>query len=179
MWKLILFVIGRILRSLATVLLVVPILILLFDVLIITLPVILFGLSISSEVIQGWFANSFSLLGVTYQIIALLGVIGITLEFLFPNIKRRITNLLSDENKIFYVFLAAMTGACVVLFLYTLPLFIESGWPYGSKEGLIAVVGFMGISHLFGSRWLSIYVSLDKVATKLINYKSSNIVPEG
>lgn len=174
MWKLILFVTGRILRSLATVLLVVPILILLFDALIITLPVVLFGLSISSEVIQDWFANRFSPLGVTYQIIALLGVIGIALEFLFPNVKRWIANLLSDENKIFYLFLAAMTSACVALFLYTLPLFIESGWPYGSKEGLIAVIGFMSIFHLFGSRWLFIYVSLDKVATKLINYNSSS-----
>ena len=177
MWKLVLLVAGHILRSFATVLLVVPILILFLDVLLVSLPVFNFGLSVSSVGIQDWFTGRFSLREVAYQIIAFLGVFGIALEFFFPNVKIWIVKLLSDQDKIFYLFLVGMITSCVALFLYTWPSFIASGWPYGSKKGLISVVGFMGVIHLFGLRWLFVYVALDRGATKLINKNSSNIIP--
>ena len=177
MWKLILVVTGRALRSVATVLLVIPISILLLDALIITLPVIFLLLSISSLEVQAWFADNFSLLDTVYYIIVFLGVIGIALELFFPKIKRLCVNLLADQNKIFYLFFAGMVGACVALFFYTLPLFLGSGWPYGSKESFIGTITFLGIFHIFSAQWLFVYVALDKGAAKLIGDQGSNIAP--
>lgn len=169
------FILGRMLNSLITILLVIPISILVLDVLIFFIPAITFMSQISPDSFGSWVANNYSPRDFVFQVIVGLGFISIVLEFFFPRLKMKIVNILNDGDKIVYVFFGCFMGACIALFLYTFPLFRESGWPYGSKENFIGVVSLLGVYHLFGSRLIYLYVLLEKVAMKLMGGRNPSV----
>jgi len=171
MWKLFKTVLGYALGSLSTALLLVPISVLMLDVLILSLPVLFLVQfivpDIFSIVFRDGLPDDFSVVNLTYTIVSVLAITGIVTDLVFPQVKQWIIKIVGTEDVLFNIWFGFFVAVVIALFLYTLPLFIETGWPYGSKEALIIILSTSGIAHLFGFQWFFMYVRLQEVATKL------------